>query len=166
MRKNLTVLLALLVTVFCFATVSSFAAAEDYTQERWIVNSKTDDFTDETNVFTAVIDSTGENWILIRCVGGDYLELTLKSSAYSSDGFHSNNLMYRIDKKTAQTTSLMASKYKLQTFDKDHDFIRALMSGGEKLLSRVTGYDGDTSTMRFTLNGAKAAVTQVVEACS
>jgi hypothetical protein len=136
---------------------------------RWQLEVEVDEFTDKRKVYALVVSETGMSggFIHVMCSGDDYFEVKVGAGEYIGDKIIPNNMMYRIDKNEPVKLSMKpTSKTFVYVNDKNSRFIQDLMNGAEKVVIRLTSYDFDTSTARFTLNGSTQALQEVLTSCA
>ena len=128
-----------------------------------------DEFTDDRKIYAVVVSETGmaDGFIHVMCSGDDYFEVKVSAGEYIGDKVIRENVMYRVDKNEPVTTTMKPTSKKLvYTNNVGSQFIKDLMSGSDSVIVRLTSYDYDKSTARFSLNGSTDAISQVLAACS
>lgn len=134
---------------------------------RWQVEVSVDDFTDEKTVVAVVLSEKGYQGGLIHLMcKGDYFEVKVGAGEYIGDKRINNNVLYRVDKdEPVKTTMNPTSKNYVYFNDSNAKFLADLMNGSDQVIVRLTSYDYDTSTAKFTLKGSTSAIQQVIDAC-
>ncbi len=173
--------------VFLLLALAPVYAEFTANREVWETGETIDDFTDEKNVFALII-STGKNDRGLLTLSCD------QSKSFSVAiviGFHLGakrilrakriNVKYRVDKNDPVTSTMWADHWGDSSKGKDLQgtvigfkddvvsrFVRDLMNGKETVLISLTppdNYTLESHRLRFTLNGAAAAIKTVLEAC-
>ncbi|MFC7049387.1 hypothetical protein [Emcibacter nanhaiensis] len=75
------------------------------------------------------------------------------------------NFEYRVDSQPSVTVLMRPSKTLLFKNDYESPFVKALLEGKETVIIRLTDYEFEKSTAKFTLNGAKEAISKVMGSC-
>lgn len=133
----------------------------------WESESVTDDFTDETKTMALITAEGGvdKGFIHFMCTASGF-EGKVGAGAYVGDKEITGNVKFRVDKFEAKSITMNpTSKTYVYFNDAESPFIASLLNGKESVLVQVTSYDYDSSKAKFSLKGAKAAISKVVNAC-
>lgn len=153
--------------LFLLVAPSSYAQSNTLL-EKWEVESSVDDFTDEKVVTALVVSETGfEDGFIHYMCSAESFEFKIGAGEYIGDKDIYDNVMYRVDQETPKKTTMKTTSKRYVYFnDLKSVFTQDIMNGTDSVLIQLTSYDFDKSKARFSLDGAKEAIQQVLDACS
>ena len=157
-----------LLFALAFSTSNIAHAELKGSETLWESESKVDEFTDAKKTFSMITAKGGmdKGFIMLGCYTEGGFEGKVSAGEYIGDKEISENVKFRVDKNEPVTLTMSSTSKRYVYFnDTDSSFIKQLLEGKDSVVVQLTSYDYDTSKAVFSLNGAKAAITKVLEAC-
>lgn len=138
------------------------------TEPKWKYETKLDDFTDKQVSWATITaeKNSDKSFINVVCSPDATIEFKIGTGRYIAEKDISNNVMYRVDKNEPVTLTMKTFNDSfVYGNDVDSLFLSALQSNGLNILVQLTHHDYSTSKARFSLKGAKEAISKVLTNC-
>lgn len=134
----------------------------------WSTTVSVDEFTDEKKTMALVtIDGELNNgFIALGCFPSKRFEGKISTGHFVGDKDVGENIKFRVDANDPVSLTMRPANKPFVYFnDPDSPFVKQLLDGEDSVVVQLTNYQHDVSKATFSLNGAKAAIRAVLEAC-